>query len=64
MNSDNPEDELLKGEALIRANFHIDPDTLSPSSWAKLYAEAIWLETWRLKNTAELLARMFGTDNR
>jgi hypothetical protein len=60
VNSDNDEDELLKGDALIRANFHIDPTTLDEQTWPRLCSEAIWIETWRLKCQAEMLARLFG----
>jgi hypothetical protein len=51
---------LLKGNALIRANFGTDPQELSGERWAQLFAEALWIEQWRLKNQAELLAAMFG----
>lgn len=50
------------GDALIRANFRVDPAALSPDEWARLMAEAIWLETWRLHNQAEMLAHLFGAD--
>ena len=46
--------------ALIRANLHIDPSELNEVEYAEAYAEAIWLEQFRLKNQAELLAAMFG----
>ena len=61
MDSEKEEDELMKGEALIRSNFGLDPSGLSEEMWAKLFAEAVWLETWRLKNQAEMLGRLFGS---
>lgn len=48
----------MKGDALIRANFHLEPETLQLSRWNTLYAQAIWLERWRLENQAELLQAM------
>ncbi len=30
--------------------------------WGNLYAEAQWLEQWRLNNTAEMLSKLFGGD--
>jgi len=32
----------------------------SAEDWAALYGEALWLERWRNKNKAELIARLFG----
>lgn len=46
--------------ALIRANFHVDPKTLSDQEFGMLFSQAIWLESWRLKNIAELLAKLLG----
>jgi hypothetical protein len=50
----------MKGNALIRANFRLEPEGLSEEEWAQRFAEALWIEQWRLKNQAELLARLFG----
>ena len=49
-----------KGCALIRANLGIDPTKDSYEDWAANYAEALWLETWRMKNQAEMIAALFG----
>lgn len=54
--------EKLKADAIIRANFHLNPDELQISQWSKLYAQAIWLEEWRLKNQAELFMGLFAGD--
>jgi hypothetical protein len=62
--SSESEDELLKGDALIRANFGVEPAELDDKTWARLTAEAIWIEQWRLKNHAELLAALFGGKKR
>lgn len=46
--------------ALIRSNLGIEPGTLTTMEYADAYAQAIWIEEFRLQNTAELLAAMFG----
>ncbi|MGB0869471.1 MAG: hypothetical protein ACPGSD_07725 [Flavobacteriales bacterium] len=53
----------MKADALIRSNFHIDPDGLQMSEWAKLYAQADWLEKWRLQNQAELFQMLFSVND-
>lgn len=58
-----PEDEILQGNALIRGNLGVDPDSLTYEQWAIMYNQARWLEMERLKNTAEMLAAMFGAKN-
>jgi hypothetical protein len=57
--SDN-ENGLEKGCALIRANLGIDPTAGDYEDWATNYAQALWLEKWRLRNQSEMLARVFG----
>jgi hypothetical protein len=49
------------GNVLIRANFGLEPERLSLGKWSDLYAEAQWLEQWRLVNKAEMLVRLFGS---
>ncbi|MXV37675.1 hypothetical protein GO491_03120 [Flavobacteriaceae bacterium Ap0902] len=51
---------MWKADALIRSNFHTNPEKLQVSEWNKLYAQAQWLEEWRLKNQAELFKALFG----
>ena len=58
------EDEMMKGEALIRANFGVEPGGLSESEWSRLVCQAVWIETWRLRNMAEMIGRMFGDGRR
>jgi len=29
------------------------------SKWAEMYAQAIWLEKWRIENQAEMLSQLF-----
>jgi hypothetical protein len=50
----------MKGNALVRANFGIDPAGLEDEKWAKLVCEALWIEQERLRNMGNLLAAMFG----
>ena len=50
----------IQANALIRANFQIDPEGLQLSKWAMLYTEALWIEKWRLQNQAELFKTLFG----
>lgn len=50
----------MQGDALIRANFGIEPNTLSHDKWSRLFCEAVWLESERLKNLADLLVQLYG----
>lgn len=59
MEDDDP-GEIAKGCALIRANFQVDPDTLDDSQWAMLFQQAVWVENFRLENTARILAKLFA----
>lgn len=52
--------EIAKGCALIRANFHIDPASLTEEEWAMLFQQAVWLESFRLGNMARILVKMFA----
>lgn len=55
------EDTFAKGCALIRANLHINADEIeTENEWAALYGQALWLERWRNRNRAELIASLFG----
>ena len=53
-----------KGCALIRANLGIDPTAGDYEDWAVNYAQALWLEKWRLKNLNEMLAKMFSPEEK
>lgn len=55
---------MMRGDALIRGNFGIDPATLDHHRWAMLFNEAVWLESQRLKNIADLLAAMYGNNGK
>ena len=47
---------------MIMANLHVDLDTVeAEDDWAALYGQALWLERWRNRNHAELIASLFGT---
>ena len=59
---DSPEDGFLKACALIRANLHVDPTAGSAEDFATNYAAAVWLENWRLKRQAEMIAKLFGDE--
>lgn len=61
--SDN-EDGFEKGCALIRTNLGIDPTIGDYEDWAVNYAQALWLEKWRLKNLNEMLAKMFSLEEK
>lgn len=54
------EDGLEKGCALIRANLGIDPAAGDYDDWAAHYAQALWLEQWRMRNLAEMIAWLFS----
>lgn len=60
MDSADEHDEMMMGDALIRANFSVDPARLAPAEWARLVAEAVWIEAWRLRNHSRALAALFG----
>ena len=61
MSPDDDQQYIAKGCALIRANFNIDPYSLSPEQWASYYSEAVWIEHFRLENQAKILAKLFET---
>lgn len=61
MAESDEEDGFAKGCALIRANLHVDAEKIeTEEEWARLYCEALWLEWWRNRNRAELIAGLFG----
>ena len=44
---------------------HVDTDRVhTEEEWAELYAQALWLEKWRIRNLAELIAALFGESKR
>lgn len=50
----------MRMNALIRSNIGVDPCGLTPMEYSEAFAQAIWLEKFRLRNTAEMLVAMFG----
>jgi hypothetical protein len=46
---------------LIRANLHVDPNGLTLGEWGERYAEAIWLEQWRLDQHSRMLGELLTT---
>lgn len=63
LSENDSEDGFLKGCALIRSNLGIDPASGSYEDWAAHYAQAIWLENYRLRREGELLAHVFGGES-
>ena len=51
---------FLKGCALIRSNLHIDPLAGSDEDWAANYAQALWLEDWRLDRQRKMIVSLFA----
>jgi len=62
LSDSDDEDGFEKGCALIRSNLGIDPTAGTYEDWAASYAQALWLEKWRLKNLVEIYAAMFGSN--
>lgn len=60
LSDDDDKDGFQKGCALIRSNLGLDPMAGSYEEWATHYAEALWLEKFRNRNTAQLLMTLFG----
>lgn len=54
----------MKGNALIRNAFNVEPEKLSLEKWAQLFNEALWLRNDALKNQAELFAQLLGGKKR
>ena len=54
-------DGFEKGCALIRANHGVDPAVGDYEDWAANYAQALWLEQWRLRNLNRMLVAMFSS---
>ena len=52
--------ELMRMSALIRSNLGTAPSGMSEKEYAEAYCQAIWLEQFRLRNQAEMLAAIFG----
>ncbi|HGE5775882.1 TPA: hypothetical protein ACGGHC_002722, partial [Flavobacterium psychrophilum] len=52
----------MQGDALIMANFSINPKELQVTQWGEYYAQAMWIEEWRLTNQANMLKNLLGVD--
>jgi len=57
---DDTSGELMKMNALIRANLGMDPKKMDNAEFAEAYNEAMWIEQFRLRNQAEMLSVIFG----
>lgn len=60
LSDDDTADGFEKGCALIRANLGVDPTKGNYDDWAANYAQALWLEKWRMRNKTEMMAALFG----
>lgn len=59
------EDTFAKGCALIMSNLNVNVEQITTEEeWAELYSKAIWLERWRNKNHAEMIAALFREKKR
>ena len=45
----------MEGDALLRANFGIDPDDLSDAEWIARLQQALWLEYFRVNLIGRML---------
>jgi hypothetical protein len=50
----------MRMSALIRSNLGADPEKMDNLQFAEAYGQAIWIEEFRMRNQAEMLAAMFG----
>lgn len=50
----------MKMGALIRSNLGMDIDGMNEAQLAEAYNKAVWLESFRLRNQAEMLVAVFG----
>lgn len=50
----------MRMSALIRSNLGTNPSGMTEKEYAEAYCQAIWLEQFRLRNQAEMLAAIFG----
>lgn len=48
----------MEGDALIRADLHLDPGTLDDAEWVARVQQAVWLEYYRVS----LIGRLFSSD--
>jgi hypothetical protein len=47
-----------QADAFIRTHFHVEPNSLQPSTWNEFYAQAYFIEQIRLENLAKLLSML------
>lgn len=50
----------MRMSALIQSNLGMDIDGMSETQFAEAYCKAVWIESFRLRNQAEMLVAMFG----
>ncbi len=61
ISNEDGEDEIQKGNALIRHYFKISPESIADKKWAELVQEALWLKRYEMRNLAELVSAMFSS---
>lgn len=65
MSSSDDEDGFEKGCALIRSNLGISIESIKEEKdWAYFYAQALWLENFRLERQARMISGLFANDNK
>ena len=50
----------MKMNALIKSNLGENTNGMTEEQFAEAYCQAVWIEEFRLRNQAEMLAAMFG----
>jgi hypothetical protein len=53
------DDAQAKANALIRSQFHIEPEKMQVSQWNEIYAQAYFIEQFRLESQTKLLLELF-----
>ena len=47
---------MVEGDALIRANLHLNPDDLDDAEWIGRLRQALWLEYYRVNMIGKLFS--------
>ena len=47
----------------VGGNYTATLNGMTEDDWAAWYAQALWLEQWRLRNQAEMIDGLFGKKN-
>lgn len=57
---DDNESELMMISAFIRSNLGQDTEGMNEAQFEEASCKAVWLESFRLRNQAEMLVEVFG----